>query len=145
MKQQNVSLLRGKLNDHSRDNTRLQANLTNARARANLLTNVRSDIDEHRAQNPEAAEANYMADEGRRIDSSHNVVDGVLSQAYAVNDSFILQRETLTSINRRINSAASKIPGINTLMGRISAKKRRDGIIMGCFIAFCFMLFWWLS
>lgn len=86
-----------------------------------------------------------MADEGRRIDNSHNTVDGVLSQAYAVNDSFILQRETLASISRRINLAASKIPGINTLMGRISAKKRRDGIIMGSFIAFCFILFWYLS
>lgn len=145
MKQQNISLLRDKLSDHKRDLTRLRSNLQQARDRANLLTNVRSDIDQHRANNPEAAEADYMADEGRRIDNSHSVVDGVLSQAYAVNDSFVLQRETLASINRRINLAASKVPGINTLIGRISAKKRRDGIIMGCFIAFCFIVFWWFS
>lgn len=106
---------------------------------------MRSDIDQHRAANPEAAEADYMADEGRRIDNSHSVVDGVLSQAYAVNDSFHMQRETLASINRRINVAASKVPGINTLIGRISARKRRDGIIMGCFVAFCFLVFWWFS
>jgi len=145
VKQRNVDLLRSKLNDHRRDIARLRSNLKHARDRANLLTNVRSDIDEHRANNPEAAEADYMADEGRRIDNSHSVVDGVLSQAYAVNDSFNLQRETLTSINRRINMAASKVPGINTLIGRISARKRRDGIIMGSFIAFCFLMFWWFS
>jgi Golgi SNAP receptor complex protein 1 len=145
IKQQNVSLLRDKLSDHKRDLARLQSNLQQARDRANLLTNVRSDIDQHRANNPEAAEADYMADEGRRIDNSHSVVDGVLSQAYAVNNNFILQRETLSSINRRINLAASKVPGINTLIGRISAKKRRDGIIMGCFVAFCFIVFWWFS
>ncbi|CAH0049901.1 unnamed protein product [Clonostachys solani] len=145
LKQQNVTLLRDKLSDHKRDLIRLRTKLEDARNRSNLLSSVRSDIDAYRTANPEAAEADYMADEGRRIDNSHGVVDGVLSQAYAINDSFLSQRETLASINRRINLAAAKVPGINTLIGRISAKKRRDGIIMGCFIAFCFILFWFLS
>jgi len=69
----------------------------------------------------------------------------VLSQAYAVQENFALQRETLASINRRITMAASHVPGINTLINRISAKKRRDGIIMGSFIAFCFLMFWFFS
>jgi Golgi SNAP receptor complex protein 1 len=103
---------------------------------------VRHDIDAYRASNPEAAEAEYMLDERRRIDNSHGVADSVLSQAYAVQDSFVLQRETLANINRRITLAASQVPGINTLIGRISAKKRRDGIIMGSFIAMCFLMFW---
>lgn len=106
---------------------------------------MRSDIDEYRANNPEAAEAEYMLQERNRIDNSNNMTDSVLSQAYAVNDSFMLQRETLASINRRINMAASQVPGLNSLINRISAKKRRDGIIMGCFIAACFLLFFWLS
>jgi len=38
--------------------------------------------------------------------------------------------------------AAGQVPGINSLMGRISAKKRRDGVIMGSFIAICFLVFW---
>ncbi|KAJ6445880.1 vesicle transport v-snare protein [Purpureocillium lavendulum] len=143
LKQNNLSLLREKLAAHRRDLGRLRGTLQQARDRANLLTNVRSDIDQYRANNPEAAEAEYMIDERRRIDNSHGMADSVLSQAYAVNDSFLLQRETLSSINRRITLAASKVPGINTLIGRISAKKRRDGIIMGCFIALCFVV--WLS
>ena len=81
-----------------------------------------------------------MLDERRRIDNSHSMTDSVLSQAYAVNESFRVQGETLASINRRIVGAASQIPGINNLMGRISAKKRRDGIILGSFIAFCFLV-----
>lgn len=78
-----------------------------------------------------------MLDERRRIDNSHSMADGVLSQAYAINESFGAQRETLASINRRIVGAASQVPGINGLMNRIGAKKRRDGIILGSFIAFC--------
>lgn len=147
LKQNNLSLLREKHAEHRRDLVRIRNTVSQARDRANLLTNVRSDIDEYnranQQQNPEAAEADYMLQERSRVDNSHNMVDSVLSQAYAVQDNFNLQRETLASINRRITLAASQVPGINSLINRISAKKRRDGIIMGVFIAFCFLLFWW--
>ncbi|KAM0332275.1 hypothetical protein ACHAQA_002551 [Verticillium albo-atrum] len=146
LKQNNLALLRDKLADHKRDLVRLRATLSQARDRANLLTNVRSDIDEYnraqQQQNPAAAEAEYMLAERSRIDNSNSMADSVLSQAYAVQDSFNLQRESLASINRRITLAASQVPGLNSLIGRISAKKRRDGIIMGSFIAFCFLCFW---
>ncbi|GAO14417.1 uncharacterized protein UV8b_02625 [Ustilaginoidea virens] len=145
LKQNNLSLLREKLSAHRRDLHRLRGTLQQARDRANLLANVRSDIDEYHASNPEAAEADYMLNERGRIDNSHNMADSVLSQAYAVNDSFLLQRETLASINRRIHVAASKVPGVNNLINRISARKRRDGVIMACFIAFCFLMFFWFS
>ncbi|RGP65663.1 vesicle transport v-snare [Fusarium longipes] len=145
MKQSNLALFQKKLASHRRDLIRLRSNLQEARNRANLLTNVQSDIDQYRQNNPEAAEADYMLQERNRIDNSNNMADNVLSQAYAVNDSFNLQRETLASINRRITHAASQVPGINTLIGRISAKKRRDGIIMGSFVAFCFIVFFLFS
>lgn len=81
-----------------------------------------------------------MLDERRRIEGSHGVVDSVLSQAYAIHEGFGWQRETLASVNRRIVGAAAQVPGINGLIGRIGAKKRRDGIILGSFIAFCFLM-----
>lgn len=143
LKQNNLSLLRDKLASHKRDLTRLRASLSTARDRANLLSNIHSDIDQYRAANPAAAEAEYMLEERDRIDGSHRMADSVLSQAYAVNENFMVQRETLANVNRRITAAAGKVPGLNALIGRISAKKRRDGIIMGLFIAFCFITFWW--
>ncbi|KLU84197.1 transporter GOS1 [Magnaporthiopsis poae ATCC 64411] len=142
LKQKNLALLREKLAEHRRDLPRLRSRIQEARDRANLLSNVRQDIDAYRASNPEQAEAEYMLDERRRIDDGIAMTDSVLSQAYAVNDNFVLQRETLANINRRITYAASQVPGLNSLIGRISAKKRRDGIIMGSFIAFCFLMFW---
>jgi len=142
LRQNNLALLRDKLADHRRDLARLRSTLKETRDRQNLLGSVRDDISAYRASNPAAAEADYMLDERAGLDRSHDVADSVLSQAYAVQDSFAIQRETLASINRRITMAASQVPGINTLIGRISAKKRRDGIIMGSFIAFCFVVFW---
>lgn len=143
LKQNNLALLREKLAEHRRDLGRLRNALSDARNRANLLSHVREDIDAYRSSQPEAAEADYMLGERGRLDRSHNVVDSVLSQAYSVQDSFARQREMLGNINRRINLAASQVPGINTLITRISAKKRRDGIIMGVFLAFCMLMFWW--
>ena len=84
-----------------------------------------------------------MLDERARLERSHGVADSVLSQAYAVNESFGLQRESLRGIQGRIVGAASQVPGINSLMGRIGSKKRRDGIILGGFIAVCFLLLLW--
>ncbi|KAH6626031.1 hypothetical protein B0J18DRAFT_423727 [Chaetomium sp. MPI-SDFR-AT-0129] len=149
LKQNNLALLRDKLSDHRRDLTRLRNTLRTARDRANLLGSVRDDISAYRAAhngaNPADAEAEYMLGERGRLDRSHDVADSVLSQAYAVQEGFALQRETLASINRRITMAASQVPGINSLIGRISAKKRRDGIIMGSFIAVCFLVFWYFT
>ncbi|KAI9775980.1 MAG: hypothetical protein M1839_000679 [Geoglossum umbratile] len=137
LKQNNLSRHREILHDHHRELLRLKSTIADARARTNLLSTVRSDIDAYRSSNPEA---DYMLDERRRIDNSHNMADSVLSQAYAVNESFGTQREILASVNRRIVGAASQVPGINGLIGRIGAKKRRDGIILGSFIAFCFLM-----
>jgi golgi SNAP receptor complex member 1 len=81
-----------------------------------------------------------MLQERGRIEDTSRMADGVLSQAYAINSSFVDQRETLASINRRIVGAASHIPGMNSLMNRISSKKRRDAIILAVFIAFCFLM-----
>ncbi|KAH7114208.1 hypothetical protein B0J11DRAFT_540388 [Dendryphion nanum] len=143
VKQNNLARHREVLLDHRRELTRLKSTITDGRNRSNLLSNVRSDIDAYRSANPGQEEAEYMLGERSRIENSHNMTDSVLSQAYAVNESFALQRESLASINRRIVGAASQVPGINSLIGRIGAKKRRDGIILGGFIAFCFLMLLW--
>ncbi|KAF2856124.1 V-snare-domain-containing protein [Plenodomus tracheiphilus IPT5] len=143
VKQNNLARHREILSDHRRELARLKATITEARNRANLLSNVRSDINAYRSSQPGQAEADYMLDERSRIDNSHNVADSVLSQAYAVQENFGIQRETMANINRRIVGAASQVPGINSLIGRIGTKKRRDGIILGTFIAFCFLMLLW--
>ncbi|EGE00221.1 vesicle transport V-SNARE protein [Trichophyton tonsurans CBS 112818] len=140
LKQNNLSRHREVLLEHRQELKRLKATISDTRDRVNQLSNVRSDIDAYRASNPAGAEADYMLEERGRLDNSHNMMDSVLSQAYAVNESFGFQRETLASINRRIVGAASQIPGVNNLINKISAKRRRDGIILGTFIGICCLM-----
>lgn len=143
LKSTNLSRHREILAEHRTTLTRLTSSIKTARDRANLLSNIRSDISSG-AHQPDA-EADYMLDERRRIDESHSMVDGVLAQAYAVNESFASQREMLGSVQRRIAGVVGRVPGINEVMGRISRKRRRDGFILSGFIAFCFIFFWFLS
>ncbi|KAI5370491.1 Putative golgi SNAP receptor complex, subunit 1 [Septoria linicola] len=144
LKSTNLARHREILSQHRTELARLKSQISQSRDRANLLSNVRKDINSYRnAQNPEAQEAEYMLQERNRLDRSHNIADSVLSQAYAVNESFGLQRESLVGIQRRITGAAAQIPGINGLMQRIGSKKRRDGIILGSFIALCFLVLLW--
>lgn len=142
LKSTNLARHREILQQHRTEFARLKSTIASNRDRAKLLSNVRSDLNTYRArENPDNAQAEYMLNERRRIDNSHNVTDSVLSQAYAINESFNLQRESLASIQRRITGAAAQLPGVNSLMQRIGSKKRRDGIILGSFIAICFLLF----
>ncbi|KAF7846073.1 hypothetical protein BT93_L5323 [Corymbia citriodora subsp. variegata] len=144
LKSTNLARHREILAQHRSELARLKSQIAHTRDRANLLSNVRNDIDAYRSsQNPEAAEAEYMLGERRRLDNSHTMADSVLSQAYAVNESFGLQRESLVGIQRRITGAAAQVPGINGLMQRIGSKKRRDGIILGSFIAVCCLVLLW--
>lgn len=146
LKSTNLARHREILAQHRTELSRLKSAITTARDRANLLSNVRSDIDRYRAastQNPEDAESEYMLQERGRIENSHSMVDSVLAQAYATNEAFGMQRESLLGIQRRITGAAAQVPGINSLMQRIGSKKRRDGIILGTFIAFCCLMLLW--
>ncbi|KAK2775343.1 hypothetical protein FQN52_004027 [Onygenales sp. PD_12] len=141
LKQNNLSRHREILADHRTELKRLNTAIAETRDRVNLLSNVRSDINAYRtASNQNTSEAEYMLDERGHLDNSHNMMDRVLSQAYAVNENFGMQRETIASINRRIVGAASQVPGVNSLIHKIGAKRRRDGIILGVFIGFCFLM-----
>ncbi|KAI9728639.1 MAG: hypothetical protein M1828_002745 [Chrysothrix sp. TS-e1954] len=148
LKSSHLSRHRDLLTQHRSDLRTLQSRLTESRQRTNLLASVRSDISAYRAGGPshgaDGGEAEYMLEERGRIESSHNLADGVLSQAYAVQEGFVGQREMLESVRRRISGAAGALPGVNELMGRIGSKRRRDGIVLGGFVAVCFLVFWFL-
>lgn len=143
LKQNNLTRHREVLTDHRSELRRLKSQIGEARSRQHLLSSVRQDIASSRTAEEQEAEA--MLQERNHLDQSHSVIDGIIAQAYSINDQFGVQRDTLASVNRRITLAASQLPGVNDIMARIGSKKRRDGIILGSFIAFCFLLFLWFS
>ncbi|KAI5800090.1 hypothetical protein EDC01DRAFT_648871 [Geopyxis carbonaria] len=146
-KLQNLTLHRQNLIDHRREFHRLKSSIAESRNRTNLLSTVRGDINAYRSASrleEGQSTADYMLDERENIDRTHNIADSVLSQAYTIKDNFSDQRARLTQINMRIMRVAKQVPGINTLIGKINSRKRRDSIILAVLISFCFLMVLWL-
>lgn len=97
--------------------------------RDNLLGDVNEDIKKWKGN--AAGEEAYMLDERARIESSHNMTDSVLAQAYATRDEFNLQRLSLQNIGQRITASSQKIPGMNTLLNKINTRQKRNSLIIG--------------
>lgn len=60
--------------------------------------------------------------------------------AYSTQENLHRQRSSLGSSSFRVTGLASRFPGLNNLIGKIQARKRRDQIIMAGVVAFCIIL-----
>ncbi|KAK9384009.1 snare region anchored in the vesicle membrane C-terminus-domain-containing protein [Kockiozyma suomiensis] len=138
--------------EHQREFSRLTSVINHERQRANLLTSVHNDIDSFsRNTNSSSSapvdprrEAEYMLNERSRIERSDNLVDGILSQAYATREEFGRQRQVLANVQRRVTSTASRIPGINTVISKINTRKKRDSLIIATLISLCILVLFFL-
>ncbi|GJJ13238.1 hypothetical protein Clacol_007489 [Clathrus columnatus] len=121
------------LRDYTRDFSRTKKNVQSALDRANLLSNVRNDLD---AYHRSSAAESLLAERGR-IDNSHRMTDEILNQAYETRDEFSRQRSALASINVRMSNVLQTLPGVDSLISMIKSRRRRDTIILGCIIGGC--------
>jgi len=121
--------------DYAKELRRTKANVQHTLDRANLLSGVRNDIEAYKS----SAADSLLAERGR-IDSSHQMADQILDQAYESRAEFSRQSMSLTSINARMTGVISTIPGINNLLSMIKSRRRRDSIILGILIGACLLL-----
>jgi Golgi SNAP receptor complex protein 1 len=138
------------LQEHKNEFKRIKSTIIQERNRTNLLSSVRTDIENHRVRSTPSGsnannEADYMLTERSRIDNSHNLADSLLSQAYETRDDFARQRASLSSVQRRLAQTASYIPGLNTIIAKVNTRKKRDSLILATLITACilFLLFIW--
>jgi golgi SNAP receptor complex member 1 len=99
----------------------------------------------------QVSDVDRLIEERDRIDHSLGIADSTLEQAYQTRNEFGRQRATLSSINRRLMQSASttltlsvwwvltigSIPGVNTLIGKINTRKKRDSLIIAVLLAIC--------
>ncbi|TFK19985.1 V-snare-domain-containing protein [Coprinopsis marcescibilis] len=121
--------------DNMREFRRTKSNVKTAFDQANLLSGVRNDIDAYKS----SAADSLLAERGR-IDSSHQMTDSMIDQAYEMRSEFSRQRTSLAGINTRMMHVLNTMPGINNLIGMIKSRRRRDSIIMGVLIGVCMII-----
>lgn len=90
------------LQDYRADFRRTKANLEHAMDRANLLNNVRSDIESYKVAHSSTTDA--LLSERGHIDSSHRMTDDILAQAYETRAEFGRQRSSISGINARMGN-----------------------------------------
>ncbi|KAH8925524.1 V-snare-domain-containing protein [Atractiella rhizophila] len=125
--------------DYVRDFKRTQTSLKEAEARANLLGSVREEISAFKS----SSASDMLLNERSRIDSSDRLMDDVLNQAYETRAEFSRQRTHLSGVNMRMGGVLAQIPGLNSLLGMISSRRRRDTVILGCVTGVCCVLFFY--
>lgn len=139
-KQQQLARHRDELRRHRTDFMRISAQLESQRQRANLLKDVRNDIDA--ANSNPANDENYMLDERRRVDQSNNIMDGLISQVLATRDEMFRQRGILDNATNSLERSLTAIPGINTLLSKIDARHRKQAIILTIVVTICLLVLW---
>jgi len=119
---------------------RTKANVQTALDQANLLSNVRNDIETYKTSRSSTTDA--LLSERNHIDSSHRMADDLLTHAHETRAEFSRQRTQLGSIQTRMSNVLSNFPGMNNIIGMIQTRRRRDAIIMGCLIGLLIILLW---
>ncbi|KXN65583.1 V-snare-domain-containing protein [Conidiobolus coronatus NRRL 28638] len=115
--------------DLLKEQKKVQMNLNSSRNRQQLLKNAGNFDSEP------SSETQYYLNEQQRLDSSYQMTEDVLNQAYAIHSDLHDQRNTITGVSRRLSKVTNMIPGLNGLLSKISHKQQKDTIILGTVIA----------
>ncbi|AET41682.1 Gos1p Ecym_8413 [Eremothecium cymbalariae DBVPG len=125
----------------------IRSSIQQERSRINLLCSVKRTIKENRKDQSELQtdEDSYIANESRRIEESHSVVDRLISQAFETRDHFVSQRVTLQRANDRVYQTLQRIPGIKHVIANINTRRRKNALILSSLITACilFLFFTW--
>jgi Golgi SNAP receptor complex protein 1 len=152
-KYQQLSRHKDELTRHRQDFKRINNQITQERNRANLLSNVRSDINQYNDlnQQPNNNEnnhhhgnnnENYMLDERARVDRQNNIVDNLIFQVMETRDEIMRQRNILSNVANRLDRSLTTVPGINVLLNKIDARHRKQAIILTIIILICLIILW---
>ncbi|GES86244.1 Golgi SNAP receptor complex member 1-like [Rhizophagus clarus] len=126
------------LYDYSKEFKKTKANIQAAKNHSDLLSSVREDISSFKSGI--SSETDYFLGERGRIESSHRMTDMIIEQAYETREEIGRQRNILLNMNSRMNRLTNMFPAINSLIGKINLRKRRDTIILAFIISFCIIL-----
>lgn len=133
------------LQEHRKNFQNIRSSIQQERNRLNLLFSVKNDIAQHNSNTALNDEDEYMQNEARRIDQSHNVVDRLISQAWETRDHFTSQNTVLSNVNNKTLQVLQRIPGLNNLLGKINTRRKKNAVILSSVMTLCilFLYFTW--
>ncbi|KAH3672016.1 hypothetical protein WICMUC_004523 [Wickerhamomyces mucosus] len=114
------------------------------RNKINLLFNVREDLNDYKQKqkigNDEASQLDYIQNETSRVNTLNSITDDLISSVLETRDTLLNQRNTLNLNSNTIINNLKNVPGLNTLIGKINTRKRRDSLILASLILVCILI-----
>ncbi|KAH3665694.1 hypothetical protein OGAPHI_003882 [Ogataea philodendri] len=148
-KMQQLARHKENLNQYSIDFNRIKSTIKQERDKINLLSFVRTDIEDHeRRVDSSGASGNedgYMLNERLRLNQQHSAMDTLLGQVFETRDEILRQRNVLSSVGNRLQRSLGTMPGLNVLLSKINTRRKRDSLIIAGVIVTCIVLLWFLA
>ncbi|RKP08886.1 hypothetical protein THASP1DRAFT_29323 [Thamnocephalis sphaerospora] len=82
----------------------------------------------------------YWLDERAQLDRSNQATDSLIQRAADFQLELEDQRQSISRSTGTVRTLINTVPGLNTLMGRIATRRRRDMYIMVAVISLCSIL-----
>lgn len=133
-----ISRHRDVLIDYENQLKRIKLKHSQNKNRFDLMGSIRNDISQYHSQNE--SKMNLLGAEHEKLTSSHKSADTAINIALSTQQSLRFQRGLYKGINRRMLELSTKFPVLNTLINKISMRKRRDSFIMGGVVSLCLIL-----
>lgn len=144
---QQASRFGSNLELHKKTFKKLKSNISQERTRQQLLSNVRQDIQSHRSttQLEQDADAErYYASEQQRIGKTSNIAEQILQGALNTRDELQRQQRLLSGVGRRMSNIYAQFPNLNTIIGKIHSRKRKNSLILGLVIFLCVLFIYFV-
>lgn len=78
------------------------------------------------------------------LSSSLSMADEIIGQATATRDMLANQRKVLTDVKSKVGSLESVLPGLNSLIDKISDRKNKERVVLSLTVACCcFFTIWY--
>jgi len=120
------------LNDYAREYKKTRANRVAARQQDELLMSVRRDISAFQSE-----KSDHLTREHERIENAKRATNDAISIAMTARDSLQSQRKMMGHTVGRLRAVAQQFPIVDSLMGKIGQRDRRNQIVMAVVIALC--------
>eukprot|EP01135_Chromosphaera_perkinsii_P009372 Nk52_evm48s1737 gene=Nk52_evmTU48s1737 len=120
---------------------KIRSSVTASREREDLIPSIHRMTKEYREGNNQNRSVEDMyAQEQARIQSSNRLADQAIDIALSTRDQLLNQRNMFTDIQGRVLGVGQRFPQINSLMKKITAKQRKDAMILGVVISICIII-----
>ncbi|KAL1454372.1 hypothetical protein WDU94_010640 [Cyamophila willieti] len=129
------------LEDYKKELTKTMNNIQLRKDREQLMHSVRKDIDSYKNSTSKLNRRmdNYLK-ENEHIRASDRLVQDQIQIVLDTREHLTSQRHHLKRLHTRLHDISSKFPLLNSLMTRITMRKRRDSVIVGCVVGVCTFL-----